>query len=261
MQGEFYIVRIMKRLEISANCLKWIALITMLIDHFGACIWLYQAKAGWMSFQDPNFYIPYYMLRGIGRLAFPLFIFLLAEGFYYTRNRKKYLIRLTLFAFLSEIPFDLALFLTNPQVSSGQITTWAHQNVYFTLVLGFLSMLLIDWIEKKDWDKKIKIIAVIGAVALPAALAQLIHTDYGAIGVLAIAVAWLLRDRRGNLLEVTGIIFILTFSSSLEALALLDLPLIAAYRGKQGKKGNRWFFYAFYPVHLLLLFALRMLLF
>lgn len=261
MQGEFYIVKIMKKFEISANLLKWIALITMMIDHFGACIWLYLGKSGMMSFQDPAFSVPYYMLRGIGRLAFPLFIFLLAEGFYYTKSRKKYLIRLTIFAFLSELPFDLALFLTNPQISSGQITTWAHQNVYFTLLLGFVSMLLIDQIEKQDWRKEAQILCMIGAVALPAALAQLIHTDYGAIGVAAIAAAWILRERRGGMIELIGIIFILTFSSSLEALSLFDLPLIAAYRGKQGKKGNRWFFYAFYPIHLFLLFLLRMLLF
>lgn len=261
MQGEFYIVRIMKKFEISANLLKWIALITMLIDHFGACIWLYLAKSGLMGFQDPTFSAPYYILRGIGRLAFPLFIFLLAEGFYYTKSRKKYLIRLTIFAFLSEIPFDLALFLTNPQISSGQVTTWAHQNVYFTLTLGFVAMLLIDWIREQGWRKEVEIPGLIGAVALPAALAQLIHTDYGAIGVVAIAVAWILRERRGGLTELIGIIFILTFSSSLEALALFDLPLIATYHGKQGKKGNRWFFYAFYPIHLFLLFVLRMLIF
>lgn len=251
----------MKKIEVSSWNLKWIALLTMFIDHFGACVWSYQVTTGLMRFEDPAFYIPYYILRGIGRLAFPLFIFLLAEGFYYTKSRKKYLFRLTLFAFLSEIPFDLALFLTNSRIKAGEITNFAHQNVYFTLVLGFVSMLLIDEIEKKIQNKGMESLCILGAVALPAGLAQLIHTDYGAVGVTAIAVAWLLREKRGSLLEMTGTVFILIFSSTLEAIALLDLPLIAAYHGKEGKKGNRWFFYAFYPLHLLALFALRMFLF
>ncbi len=249
----------MKKMEISASSLKWIALITMLIDHFAVCLWLNIGE--FTGLTGKGLIVSYYALRCIGRFAFPLFIFLLAEGFYYTRSRKKYLIRLLAFAFISEIPFDLALYLNNSEVRGGQIFTLAHQNVYFTLVFGFLSMLLLEEITKREWARGLKVLAGVGVLVLCGGTAELFHTDYGFYGVLAITEAWYLRRTGSRLWEMAAIVAILTVSAWIEAVAFLNLPLVAGYHGKQGKKGNRWFFYAFYPLHLFLLFCIRMILF
>ena len=100
---------------LSSFALKCIALITMIIDHVGAILYP-EAR----------------VLRIIGRIAFPIYAFLVAEGFYHTKNVKKYMLRLLLFALVSEIPFDLAL--------TGQILEFGHQNVFFTLFAGLLLM-------------------------------------------------------------------------------------------------------------------------
>lgn len=98
---------------IDRSVLKWIAVLTMVIDHVGAILFPDQI---WM--------------RVIGRVAFPIYAYCLAEGFRYTSDYRRYLGRLALFAILSEIPFDLAFY--------GVPFSFAHQNVFFTLTLGLI---------------------------------------------------------------------------------------------------------------------------
>ena len=117
----------MKR-GLTGGALKWIALLSMLIDHFAAVFYVGSFLAGAPLFSRGL----YYVLRCIGRLAFPLYAFLLAEGFRHTRSVEKYLLRLLLFGLLSEIPFDLAFRRTWMH--------WDYQNVYFTLFLGLLAV-------------------------------------------------------------------------------------------------------------------------
>ena len=113
---------------LSGSTLKLIAIITMLIDHIGAAVIARLLIAGQGS---EMLYKIYYAMRAVGRVAFPIFCFLLVEGFFYTGSRKKYALRLFGFALLSEIPFDLAF--------SGKILEFGYQNVFFTLLIGLLS--------------------------------------------------------------------------------------------------------------------------
>ncbi len=121
---------------ITGNTLKIIAIVTMLIDHIGVAIF----ENGMLKYQDNSLAwvsIANLVLRTIGRIAFPIFCFLLVEGFFHTRDIKKYGTRLFLFALISEIPFDLAVF-----------DTWfypGYQNVYFTLFIG---LWVIYWYDK-----------------------------------------------------------------------------------------------------------------
>ena len=164
----------------SGTALKAIACITMLVDHIGAsCI-----EAGILTpgldvgtlSQDTLSAYPLYrldmVLRFTGRLAFPLFCFLLVEGFIHTHNVKGYLGRLVLFGLVSEVPFDLAFFRTPfaPQ----------HQNVYWTLALGVLAMAGLKRFEKENGLPGWQGLVWAGGCA---ALALAANTDYHAIGV------------------------------------------------------------------------------
>ena len=122
------------RTEITGSTLKIIAMITMLIDHIGATIVLQLVQRNSDNFDAfgnvriTGMVILYYVLRGIGRLAFP--IFLLLEGFQYTHNRFLYIGRLLLFAIISEIPFDLAVNLSTNSILKGHVLEFTSQNVF-----------------------------------------------------------------------------------------------------------------------------------
>ncbi len=141
---------------IAGSTLKLIAMFSMLMDHIGAILLdRIMIQHGAMEVIDQQtfevfleanagVYYTYQILRFVGRIAFPIFCFLLVQGFLHTRNLKKYLSRLFLFALISEIPFDLAL--------PGRLFAWEYQNVYFTLFLGVLALVGIRIAEgKKEW--------------------------------------------------------------------------------------------------------------
>ena len=247
---------------ISGFVLKMIAVITMLIDHTAATILesalLGELTIGCMTEQNMQMWTGvYYLMRIIGRMAFPIYCFLLVEGFTYTRNRGKYALRLFLFALISEIPFDLAF----------QKKWWdtSDNNVFFTLLLGLLAIVALDWV-RKHWKKvdasnsrmywffsnlaKSIVLATITLGTM--AVADLVlHTDYGAGGVAAIVIMYLLYNNR--MLAFGMMVMILTVvSSSLEIAAMLMLLPLHFYNGTRGKQ-VKYAFYAFYPVHLLVL--------
>ncbi len=245
---------------ISGSTLKIIAIIAMFIDHIGATILerlllrsgytIAQAIPGgmdnWMS--DPGNAVllyGYYTMRLIGRFGFPLFCFLLVEGFIHTRSRAKYALRLFLFCLISEVPFDLAI--------KGEYFNPDYQNVFFTLLLGFLAMCAYDYIQKRISAEKplFQLLPCLGVLAVAMVAAELLKTDYAAMGVLTISVMYLYRfDKFKSMLW--GCI-VLTFMSIMEATAFLMLIPISKYNGKRGLN-IKYFFYAFYPVHLGLLY-------
>lgn len=254
--------------------LKLIALITMLIDHIAAVvIWrIYEASfvitgsmqtSGfigdkliiWVAEHQDVVYSVYEIMRYIGRMAFPIYCFLLVEGFLHTRSVAKYAIRLFVFALVSEVPFDLAI--------TSQWWNMDYSNVYFTLVIGLLLIWALSYVEKfyefwqeKKWDNFLgKLIVIVAggivAIVLGSFAEIVLKTDYGMAGVLAIAVIYLFRNTR-EMGFALSILLLSVMSSSTEILALLMLVPLMKYDGTRGKN-IKYVFYAFYPVHLLVL--------
>lgn len=195
----------------------------MLIDHVGAVLF-----PGEMMF------------RYIGRIAFPIFIFLMVEGFYHTRDVRKYEIRMVIFAFLSEIPFDLAF--------SGEMFDWSYQNVFFTLAIGLVMMDLMD-----RW--KGSSIKQLGVWAACMVIAELLCTDYGAAGILIIFVFYRFRERPVAKIVVTAVIALFGFDGWIECFCLFAFIPILLYNGKRGPS-LKYVFYIFYPAHLLILYLI-----
>ena len=228
----------------SGSALKWFAVLIMLVDHIGACLlevfvlnyYGVSPLAGridnlyfWLSLDS--------VLRGIGRAAFPIFCFLLVEGAVHTRSPRKYLLRLASFALISEIPFDLA--------HHNQPFYWGTQNVFFTLLAGLLVIQAFQSSPGQEWRGMLAL-AVLGAAA------ELCGTDYGAIGVAVIAVMYLLRERFWAASVLSLILLVLL--ARIEIFSIPAFLILALYNGKRGRQ-PKYFFYVFYPVHLLILWA------
>lgn len=233
--------------RLNSGDLKLIAMITMLIDHFGAAFLIFYMNSG-------DNYLKYYNLysitRSIGRISFPIFIFLLVEGLYHTRNLWKYLFRLALFCLISEIPFDLAF--------RQQLFNWEYQNVFFTLLIGLSAIALIryknNFLHNKDLSNRLFLLLTDLPIAAAAMLlADFFKTDYGWAGILAILTAYWLHSSDLQMWFVCLVLFF--FSSSLELYALFCIPFISHYDGKKGHL-PKWMPYLFYPVHLLILWGL-----
>ncbi len=224
------------KLKLTSTGLKWIAIIAMIIDHVGATIFPYSVY--------PNMII----LRVIGRIAFPIFAFLIVEGYMHTKDVKKYGIRLLAFAVISEIPFDLAFF--------GKIFMMEYQNVFFTLVLGLLGLYAYD--KLKDKNKVLGSLAVF-AVGL---LALLLKTDYNIFGVLIIFGIYTAVNKPKQCLWIAivniimAIYYTMLGGSYLQIFALLSIPFIIIYNGEPGKR-MKYLFYIIYPGHIFILFLIQ----
>ena len=267
-----------KKKGISGSTLKMIAIVTMLIDHIGAAVLarllmvnglgeLDQTNADaimqWLS-ANGALYWTYTIMRMIGRVAFPIFCFLLVEGFLHTHDVKKYAMRLGLFALISEIPFDL--------MYGG---TWfypVHQNVIWTFILGLLGIHIMETVRKKKKTPVFVLTAILVTIA-GGLLGTLTMVDYYGIGVLTVFIFYFFRGRKWwcllgqiaalywvNVELLGGLmypvrLFGMEFELCQQGLALLALVPIWLYRGRQGyhSKPFQYFCYAFYPVHMLIL--------
>lgn len=236
---------------LSGSTLKLIALVTMLIDHVGAVVLarmvIYGIKQ--KGTLDEGLFEIYNLTRDIGRIAFPIFCFLLVEGFERTRNRGRYALRLGIFALISEIPFDLAI--------AGEAMHLEHQNVYFTLLIGLLTMMFLKKLKDIDMPGAalagIRVIIGSGIIVLGAGIAELLNTDYGAIGILCIMVLFLFRYH--SKMQV----FAGAFAFLWEITAPLAFIPIWWYNGTRGLK-LKYIFYLFYPLHLLVLYGICVML-
>ncbi|SHK36480.1 TraX family protein [Hespellia stercorisuis] len=226
------------KIGLSGSTLKMIAIITMLIDHIGATIVLRIL----IQTQDPHMFLIYQILRKIGRISFPIFCFLLVEGFLHTHDVKKYALRLGIFAVISEIPFDLAL-TRDPSLYNE------HQNVFLTLLIGLLVLAGLRYIEcRLSMYSVAQMAAYLLCVSGGMALAYFLKTDYDYRGVICIVILYLSRNNR--LLQC--VLGALSFLWEIPASAAF--VLIYLYNGKRGFQ-MKYFFYLFYPVHLLILYA------
>lgn len=207
---------------ISAFDLRCIAIATMLIDHIGA-----------------YFFPEHLWMRYVGRFAFPIYCFLIAEGYVYTHSVKKYMGRLLVLALVSEVPFDLLWY-------GKPFFIW-HQNVFFTLLLGLVCICAIDRLQIR-WQVWLTIVAV-------GLFSQLVvQSDYGIFGIAMIVSFYLFRTNAwGRFLAIVVINVILY--GGVQSAAVFALVPVHFYGGRKGPSA-KWFFYAFYPVHLLLLYLI-----
>ncbi|HAL02676.1 MAG TPA: conjugal transfer protein TraX [Lachnospiraceae bacterium] len=264
---------------IKQSTLKYIAIITMFIDHIGAFILRHEVNAkypagmkmGDMPGTGDPLLITYFIIRAIGRLAFPLFCFMLVEGLFHTKSKFKYATRLLIFALISEVPFDLA--------NKHEFWYPKYQNVFFTLFLGMVAIWGLSYakqeMKKCITGKETSILKFLSPICVAmlvscsaVLLADEIHTDYGMGGVLCIIIMYLIydmyietwtRNKAYCMTMLSGVVVLASFNN-FEAFAFLDVALIAFYWGERGKV-NKYFFYAFYPAHILVLyFACRYIL-
>ena len=231
---------------LSGTALQVVAVLSMTADHIGAVI-MRDRQIAWATVLRDMPVL--FALRAIGRAAFPVFAFLLAQGMLHTHSRKRFILRLALFALLSELPFDLAFY--------GVVFYPYHQNIFFTLCFGAICIALVDYGSKKFG------VVVVGIMAL---IAQLLRTDYAALGVLTILMFWLFGQRGRWGIAVVLLIFAgscLMYGQWIYLFCLLSLPLLSCYNGMRGGPTGqvgaiirKWGFYFYYPAHLLLLAVL-----
>lgn len=225
-----------KRLQIlSGSSLKMIAIITMLIDHVGVYILsaLPWANRVIFIFLGESHTI-YSISRDIGRIAFPIYCFLLVEGYMHTSNRVRYGCNLLTFAIISEIPWNYA--------HSGTLY-YGRQNVFFTLFLGYLAFCAIGYFREQQ------IIQIIALVSLAIVSSEL-GADYGWAGYVFLLIMYGFRYEKVNQ-AVVGSCWL-----SFEWKACFAFPIINMYNGKRGfirGKAAKYAFYAFYPLHIAIL--------
>ena len=217
----------------SSAILQLLAIVSMIIDH-----------VGYYFFPSVDIF------RIIGRLAFPLFAFGIAEGLIHTHSRKKYLFRLTLVGIISQIVIILLNLAFNDN---------AGLNIFFTLITGFISVIII---EKKPFLWPV--------VLFLAALAEVLGSDYGAVGVgLILAFYFIQKHFKANkplrlvFLTVSIILTAITLVTfqpwQINYYAMLAIPPILLYNGKKGKRLPAYLNYAVYPAHLLIILAIQLI--
>ena len=225
----------MNKFGFSSFTLKVMAMIFMVIDHVGLIFFPHEI-----------------MFRYIGRLSFPIFCFLIVEGFYHTCNVYKYMGRLLLFAFISEYPFDLMV--------SGTGFYMESQNIFFTLFLGLVAIYFMDQFDKKYpvsyFFKTIAYVLIAVSISL---IAVELGTDYSALGIFYIVIFYLYR---GNYMliflciEIITIYFFGLFSVAgriqSQNFAGLAVIFTALYNGKKGPN-IKYIFYVFYPGHIVVI--------
>lgn len=240
------------------NVLKWVAIAAMLIDHTAAVL------GGWLPPLCSG------LMRDVGRIAFPIFAYGIAQGCVYTHSARRYLGRLLLFAVLSEVPYQLALGQPLPP-------RFGTTNVFFTLFAGAACCQIVKFCKSKGRRWAWAAVVPVGAIVL---LCEMQHTDYGGFGVLCVLLPYLFWESKPARIIALGSVvafyYIVVnnfsgFSSPLwwvgnpaqfwymarqTVFALAGVGLVALYNGQPGSKKGKWAFYIFYPAHLLALFAL-----
>lgn len=245
----------------NAFIVKLIAVVIMLIDHCGAALSSMQGLESLRNGAFSGLYAANFIqMRLVGRIAFPIFVFFTAQGAAYTRSTKKYIMRLLIFALISEIPFrafsSLYIFQTL------DLTGFAANNVIFTMLFGVLACYFYKrfFIEEAAVKKIFNIAAVIVMILL----CDPLGTDYGSMGALAILAAYAFREKKESdpdnkiigsqsisaIVAVVVIFFAFYGFNQMGYFAALSLIPLLLYNGKPGPKTGKWFFYIFYPLHI-----------
>lgn len=240
-----------RKFEITSMTLHILAMIFMLCDHL------------WGMIIPGNDW-----LTCIGRLTFPIFAFLLVEGYFHTNNLKKYVKRLFIFAVISEIPFNLAMV--------SRISYIFHQNVLWTLLIG-IGLIHLNEKAKESGSKIKSILTAIGTVLIGFILGYATFVDFYAAGIFMILTFYFFRERKwwNYILQFLTLLYIneemigglgyeiliggKTYFIHRQIFAMFALIPIWLYKGKQGYK-NKWLqysYYIFYPLHLFVLWGIK----
>lgn len=223
--------------------IKLIAVLTMVIDHLG----LY-------------FFPDVAVFRIVGRLSFPLFAWLIANGAYHTKNIQLYTVRLFIFALISQLPYYLVNSLVFPDFSG--------LNIFFTLGIGLLAIQLIKRTEKKIIWFLISLVAALTG--------YLLGTDYDAAGVLSVIFFYVYFNNVKKMVISQLLLFVSFYTvpvlhqvlgstnpesgvnliAFMQPVAVLSLVFISLYSGKEGMKA-KYIFYVFYPLHLLIFYVAK----
>ena len=221
--------------------LKLIALIMMTIDHFAVLFHPFG----------------YPFLRSMGRLSFPIFAFLLVEGYIHTKNFKKYISRIFLLALISEIIDDY--------VFSKQIINFSINNIFFTLGFGLIVLYLIDkstliiekYVKEKIDFYIIKYLVISLIVLTFSFFSFILNISYDIYGILLISLLYIFKDKK-LILYLSIILITILYPYPLQIFSLFAFLLIYFYNGKLGRK-SKYFFYLYYPSHLIVLYLLSLL--
>ena len=219
---------------LSGSALKVIAVVTMLIDHVGSHL---TSRSYVLLTVAGNSIRLYPIMRIIGRIAFPLFAFLLVEGFVHTRNRVRYGLSLFICALISEIPWNL--------VHGGKLL-YGGQNVFFTLTVGFLGLCVIEYFKGRPILQAATLIGL-------AVFVTLLRCDYSIHGYAFIILLYALRNH--EILRIFS-----SFALQNHWYVLMAFLPISLYNGKRGFiKGSvlKYAFYLFYPAHLLIIYLIK----
>ena len=221
--------------------LKLVAIITMTIDHIGVV-----------------FGTPFYnFLRAVGRLSFPIFAFLLTEGYVHTKSFSKYFFRLLVLAVVSEVIYDYVFY--------GSFIYLEANNIFFTLALGLLTLWLLDksrTLVKKYFKEKIDLTIILPItylliIVVMGLIAEFLNFSYGMLGILVISFFYLFK-KNFPLTVLSVSLSTLILGDTMQYFSLLSLILIYFYNKKLGKK-SKMFFYLYYPLHILVLGVIKML--
>ena len=222
---------------LSNNQLKMIALVCMTIDHIGAYL-----LTEWI------------ILRIIGRLSFPIFAYMIAEGCTYTKNRKKYLGIMAATAALYQIAYFV-------------ITGSLAQFILVTFTLSIMLIYVTDYAKTKRTNKAwsamfASLVAVFVVVELvPRMFDTTFSVDYGFAGILIPVFVYVVEAWRDKLFMFAVTLFVLSgITGGIQWFSLLTIPLIAIYNERRGKCRMKYFFYAYYPLHLAAIFVIKIIL-
>lgn len=236
----------------TGNFLKMIAIAAMLMDHVAVVI----LEQGILAVSQGNtavinqFFVSDIgskvlfadrVLRGIGRISFPIVCFLLTEGFLHSRNRKNYVIRLGSCALISEVFFDLAVY--DSWFYSG------YQNVLFTLFVALLVLMGMQRFNRKP-------VLQIACIAIGSGVSWLIRSDYYIIGIILPAVFYWFRNEALFQMIIGGILSVIESIGFFGSAILAYIPIMM-YNGKRGYWHLKYFFYVFFPLQFLVLYLIR----
>lgn len=237
--------------KLNSNHLKLIAIIAMTLDHVADL--LYPGM--------PNNTISN-ILHIIGRLTAPIMFFFICEGFFYTKNLKKYITRLFIFSLISHFAYCFAFGINYIPFSTG--TIFNQTSIMWTLAWSVVALYIVYKDKKIKDPYKIILIILLNIITFP--------SDWSSIGLMIILTMY---EHRGNLKKqmkymmfwtaiyaLVSFIFVNKLYGILQLFVILVYPLLKSYNGERGKiKSFKWFFYLYYPAHLIIIGILRIILY